>query len=260
MRIALDAFPPILMAGLRYGLAGAGLLVIQRLRGAALPTAAQWRSSAVVGLLLCSANAMVAAAEQWVSSGLAAVVIASVPLFVALISGAFGHWPQRRDWVGLAVGLSGNALLNLGGDLRGSPLGASLLVLSTLLWALGSVLARTLPLPSGLTASGAQMLCGGSVLVLAGLLHGDRVAGIPAARPLLAFVYLVLFGSMVAFSAYGYLLAKVRPALATSYAYVNPIVAVGLGALVLGERVTPLALGAMVLVLAGVALVALAKR
>ena len=225
-----------------------------------MPGSAQWRGSLIVGVLLCSANALVVFAEQWVSSGLAAVVIASVPLWVALFGGLFGSWPRRGDWLGLAVGLSGVALLNFGGDLRGSPLGAGLLVASTLCWALGSVWGRHLPLPSGLAASGAQMFSGGAVLLTAGLASGERITALPAALPLFAFLYLVVAGSMVAFSAYVYLLGRVRPVLATSYAYVNPVVAVGLGAVVLGERVTPLAIAAMALVLAGVGIVAAAKR
>jgi drug/metabolite transporter (DMT)-like permease len=188
------------------------------------------------------------------------VVVCSVPLWVALMSGFFGEWPNRRDWLGLGVGLSGVIVLNLGGDLRGQPLGAFLLLCSALSWSLGSTLSRRIEQPTGMLGSGVQMLCGGLAVGLVGLLRGERLVALPGHRPLLAFAYLVVFGSMVSYSAFVYVLARTRPVLATSYAYVNPVVAVGLGVLFLGETVSPLALLALVLVLGGVGLVAFGKK
>lgn len=255
IRIALEGIPPLLMAGSRFVLAGGFLLAVLRLRGAPLPTRRGWAAAAAVGTLLVGANALVSAAEQTVTSSLAAIVIASVPLWTALAGGAFGQWPVRREWAGVLVGLAGVVLLQAGGALRASPSGAALLVLSTWCWAFGSMWSRRLPMPEGLMASAAEMLSGGVVLLAASLVRGERLAAIPAARPLLAWAYLVVFGSLFAYSAYVFLLKTVRPALATSYAYVNPLVAVGLGAL-FGERVPPRALGALALILAGVAAVA----
>ena len=260
IRIALEGFPPLLMAGLRYTLAGLGLLALHALSGGGPPKLRHLRGSATIGLLLCSANALVVVSEQWVSTGLTSVVVSSVPLWVALLSGLFGAWPRRSDWVGLAVGISGVVLLNLGSDLRGKPLGGALLLASTLSWALGSTLSRRIEQPTGLLGSGVQMLCGGLTVGTFGLVWGERLTVFPAARPLLAFVYLIVFGSMISYSAFVYLLAKTRPVLATSYAYVNPVVAVGLGALVLGESVSPLAVVALGLVLGGVALVAFGRK
>lgn len=254
MRIALGGFPPLLMAGVRFATAGAALYVALRLRGAPPPTPRQWAHSLLVGvLLLACGNGGVAVAEQWVASGLAAVVISSVPLWSALFSGLFGRWPARREGIGLAIGAGGVLFLNLGGDMRGQPMGAIVLLGAAASWALGSVWSTRLSLPSGAMASASQMLAGGGVLLVASIAHGDRPTLAPA--PLLAMAYLIVFGSLIAYSAYGFLLRTVSPALATSYAFVNPVVAVLLGVGVGHEHMDPLAILAMAVILGGVALV-----
>ena len=255
IRIALASFPPLILAGARFVLAGGLLYGILRARGAPRPTLREWRSALVVGTLLCCANGCVVIAEQWVSSGICAVALASVPLWAALFAGLWGRWPTRKEWVGLGIGLLGVALLQSGGGLRASPLGAVVLTASTVSWALGSMWSRKLTLPKGLMASAAEMLCGGAVLLVFAALHGEHFARAPAAPAIAAFAYLVTFGSIVGYSAYAYLLTNVRPALATSYAYVNPVVAVGLGAGFAHEVVAPNAVGALALILGGVALV-----
>lgn len=260
MRIGLEGFPPFLMAAIRFLISGVLLYAILRVRGAPHPTAAQWGGALLVGaLLLGGGNGGVVFAEQWVTSGLAALGVATVPLWAALFAGLWGQWPSRREWMGLALGFAGMILLSLDGDLRAKPLGLIALLISALCWAFGSVWSRRLPQPPGIMASAAQMFCGGIVLVAAGLAHGEHMSHLPAARPLLAMVYLV-FGAIVGFSAYVYLLKRVRPALATSNSYVNPVIAVALGALLAGERLTPSGVGALCLILAGVALVALTKQ
>jgi len=257
MRIALVGFPPLLMAGLRFVSAGAALFIGLRLKGVARPTASQWIRCAAVGVLMLTlGNGGVAIAEQWVASGLAAIMIASVPLWAALWNGFFDRWPTRLEALGLAVGSVGVAFLNLGGDFRGQPLGAAVLLLAAASWALGSILSRRLELPEGLMASAAQMLSGGAVLLLLSFLHGDRHYEGAFGTPLAAIVYLALFGSVAAYSAYGFLLRNVSPALATSYAFVNPVVAVLLGVGFAHERIKPTAVLAMALILAGVTLVA----
>lgn len=257
IRVALEGgFPPLLLAGFRFIAAGSILLAFQRLRGAPWPTFAEWRSSLIVGTLLTFANGCVSIAEQWVSSGMAAIAIASVPLWAALFAGLFGRWPRRGEWLGLAVGLLGVAILQGNGGLRGSPAGAAILTLSCASWALGSVWSRSLALPKGLTASGAQMLSGGLLLTVGASASGERFAHVPTTPALWAWLYLVVFGSIVGYSAYGFLLARVRPTLATSYAYVNPVVAVFLGAMLAGEAVAPTAVAALAFILAGVGLLA----
>jgi len=260
IRIALEGFPPLLLAGVRFVIAGAVTYAFVRARGAPAPTRTEWRSSLIVGSLLVCGNACVVIAEQWVSSGVAAVAIASVPLWVALIAGLFGRWPSRGEWIGLGVGLAGVAILQTGADLRANPAGAVVLTVSCASWALGSIYSRRLPLPKGLMASGAQMLAGGLVMLVLALLHGERMTAVPSARSALALGYLIVAGSIVGYSAYQFLLSRVRPTLAASYAYVNPVVAVGLGAALAGESVAPRAVGALALILGGVAMLALRRQ
>jgi drug/metabolite transporter (DMT)-like permease len=259
IRFALEGLPPFLMAGARFLVAGGVLFVVLWLRGAPAPTARQWRNAALVGgLLLVGGNGGVVVAEQWVASGLAALGVAAVALWSALFAGVWGQWPRRLEWVGLAVGFAGVAVLNLGGSLRASPAGAVVLLAATVSWAFGSMWSRHLELPPDLVSPAAQMLAGGALLLVVGALSGEELPAAVALRPLLALAYLVVFGSWVGFSAYLFLLRRVRPAVATSYAYVNPVVAVFLGVAFGGERITPTEWLAMPVILAGVALVVVA--
>ncbi len=256
IRIALEGFPPFLMAGVRFVIAGALLFAGLWLRGAPAPTPRQWRSAALVGgLLLLGGNGGVVVAEQSVASGLAALGVATVPLWSALFAGAWGQWPRRLEWAGLAVGFGGVALLNVGGGLRASPLGALALLVAPVSWALGSMWSRRLDLPGGLMTSAAEMLAGGVLLLVTSAALGERPPAALALRPTLALAYLIVFGSWVGFSAYLFLLRRVRPAIATSYAYVNPVVAMVLGVAVAGERIEWGEWAATPVILAGVALV-----
>jgi drug/metabolite transporter (DMT)-like permease len=261
MSFALEGFPPFMMSGIRFLLAGTILYIILRIRKAPNPTGVQWRGAAVVGiLLLAGGNTSVAFAEQWVASGLAAVAIAATPLWFSLIMGLLGKWPTRWEWAGLLLGFAGVVLLNMENGLWANPIGAIALLLAPFLWSIGSALSTRLSMPEGLMSSAAQMLVGGAVILLSGLVMGERITSWPVASSLWAMLFLILFGSLIAFSAYGYLLKRVRPALATSYAYVNPVVAVILGILLGGEKFTPVALIAMPVILVGVALVSLRRK
>lgn len=256
MRIGLLGFPPFLMAGIRFLLAGSILYTVLRLRGSAAPSRAQWLASALIGvLLLAIGNAGIVFAEQWVSTGLASVCVAAVPLWTALFAGLLGRWPTRLESLGLGLGFIGVIILNLGNGLWGNPLGATALLLAPMGWALGSVLSYRVSLPRGMMSSAAEMLTGGVVLVIMSLGLRERAPNLTIAPSLWAIAFLTIFGSLVAFSAYGYLLRHVRPVLATSYAYVNPMVAVGLGALLAGENLTPLEIVAILITLSGVVLV-----
>ncbi len=260
MRFALESFPPFLMAGIRFVIAGTLLYGFLRLRGAAAPTRPQLLGSAIVGiLLLAGGNGGVSFAEQWVSSGLAAVGIAAVPLWAALFIGLMGRWPKRIEWVGLLLGFVGVLFLNFENGVWANPIGAIALLFAPMCWALGSALSSRVSLPPGLMASAVQMLIGGTFLLVLGLLLGERITHPPTGQALVSMVFLVFFGSLVAFSAYGYLLRHVRPALATSYAYVNPAVAVGLGVLLAGEHISLIGILAMVVILVGVGLVSLGR-
>ncbi len=261
IRIAIESFPPFLMAAIRFLIAGSGLYIFLRARGESAPTRAQWIGSGVVGgLLLGGGNGGVTFSEQWVSSGLAAVWVATMPLWAALFAGLLGRWPTRWEWLGLALGFVGVVLLNLEANLRSNPVGAIALTIATICWALGSVLSQRLSLPRGMMASAAQMLVGSATLFALSLISGERVTGLPTIRSASAILYLVAFGSLIGFSSYAYLLRRVRPALATSYAYVNPIVAVGLGVALAGESISGLGLLAMIVILSGVGLVVLNRK
>src|SRR5579859_3512613 len=260
IREVLKGFPPFLGAGFRFLIAGVILYLFLRLRGAPAPNRRQWGGAAIVGgLLLVGGNGGVVFAEQYVASGVAALIVATVPLWAVLFARIWGRWPRRAEWAGLIVGFVGIVLLNLGGGLSATPVGAVILLLAASSWALGSVWSQHLPLPSGAMSSAAEMLAGGSALVLLGLAHQERFAGPPPAVSLWALGYLIVFGSLVAFSAYGYLLKRVRPALATSYAYANPLVALLLGAALAGEQITGIEGLALVFILTGVALVILGR-
>lgn len=260
MRIALAGFAPFWMAAIRFLIAGSILYLLLRLRGAPRPARAQWIGAGIVGiLLLAGGNAGVAFAEQWVASGLAALGLAVIPLWTALFAGLWGRWPNRLEWVGLGIGFVGVILLNAGSNMWASPLGAIALLLAPICWALGSAWSQHLKLPGGLMSSACEMLVGGAVLVVISLGVREPLPA-PTVPSLLAIGFLIVFGSLIAFSAYGYLLRNVRPALATSYAYVNPMVAVGLGVLLDGEHITPLGLLAMLAIIAGVCLLSLARE
>lgn len=260
IRYTLEGFAPYQMAGIRFVIAGSVLYVFLRARGAPSPSWRQWRASAIVGaLLLVGGMGSVAYAEQWIASGLAAVWIATMPLWAALFAGLLGRWPRRMEWLGMGIGIAGVVLLNLEGNLQANPIGVLALTFATISWAFGSVWSNRLALPSGLMASAAEMLCGGVMLAALSLIIGEPPPH-PTDRSVLALVYLIVFGSLVAFSAYGYLLRRVRPTLATSYAYVNPVVAVILGVGLAGEPIGGIGVVAMLVILAGVALVMLSRE
>ncbi len=261
IRIALEELPPFLMMGVRFFLVGVGLYLYLRLKGAPNPSLGEWLWSAVIGTcLMLGGSAGVAYAEQWVESGLAAIVIATTPLWMVLFAGIWGHRPKRLEWAGLLLGLAGVAILNFEGGLRASPLGAAVLVLAAVSWAFGSAWSRHVRIPKGMMAGAAQMITGGAAVLLVGFLSGERIATVPGWRSIGAVAYLGIFGSLVGFTAYLYLLGRVRPALATSYAYVNPVLAVLLGVWLLGERITMTEISAMLVILAGVVLVVLGQR
>jgi drug/metabolite transporter (DMT)-like permease len=254
IRVAVAELPPLLMSGVRHGLAGLVLLVVARLRGARLPSAAEWGRSLVLGgLLLALGNGSLAYAEQRVSSSLAAMVFAAVPLLAALISGLLGRWPRRGDWAGLVVGAGGVALLCR--EAAGHGDGALVwLLVAALATAVGAVLRPRLSLPAGAMGVAAQLLCGGAVLVVVAAARGERLPAAPAAGAWLALAYLVVVGSIIGYSAYLHVLATTPPAVATSNNLVNPVVAAVLGALVLHERLPATSLAGMALVLGGVVL------
>jgi len=261
IHFALTSYPPFLLAGLRFLCAGSLLFGYLRLRGVAPPSPRQWRNAAVTGILLLGlGNGLVCFAEERVSSGIAAVAVASMPLFAALFSGFYNDWPNRREGLGLAIGFAGVIVLNLGSSLSGSRLGALALLTAAAAWAFGSVWSKHQDMPSGPMNTAAQMLCGSAALLVMGFGSGERLPAHPTAHATLALAYLVVFGSLIGFSAFLYVLKHARPVLATSYAYVNPPVAVLFGLLLAGEHVGPFDLAGMAVILLGVAVITLAHQ
>lgn len=261
IRFALEGgFPPFLLGGIRFLVAGSLMLAFLRWRGVPLPTGRQWRNAAVMGgLMLLLGNGMVNLAETQVSSGLAAVTVASAPLWMAVFAAMRGDNPTRLEAMGLGIGFVGVVWLSTGGSLTGAPMGLVALLVASVSWSFGSIWSRGRDLPSPFMSSAAQMLCGGVMMLGIGLAMGERLHGLPTAHAIGAFWYLVVMGSLVGFSAYIWLLHHVRPALAGSYAYVNPAIAVALGAWLAHERFGLRELVAMGVILAGVVAITLAK-
>ena len=261
IRIALQSYPPFLLAGLRFACAGLLLLAYLRLRGMTMPSTRQWRNAAFTGVLLLGfGNGLVCYAEQSVSSGISAVAVASLPLFAAVFTGLYGEWPTRREILGLLIGFIGVIVLNLGSGLSGSHLGAIALLVAASAWAFGSVWSRRQDMPAGAMNTAAQMLCGSVALLIVGYISGEKLPSHPSLHATMAAAYLVVFGSLVAFSAYLYVLKHARPVLATSYAYINPPVAVLFGVLLMDEKVGPYDLVGMAIILVGVGIITLARQ
>jgi drug/metabolite transporter (DMT)-like permease len=260
IRFALQGWPPFYLGAARMAIAGALMFVVLRLRGAPAPSAKQWRTLVVLSLfMVLLSNGLVNLAETQVGSGLAAIAVASMPLFAGLFAMLRGRHPSRIEWVGLVVGFLGVVWLNAGSELRGSTLGLVCLTIAPIAWAWGSMWSRDQDLPEPFMSASGQMLMGSLWMLLAALLHREHFVAVPSLSSTLAMLYLVVAGSIFGFTAYIWLLHHVRPALATSYAYVNPPLAVVFGAMLAGERFTAQTVGAMAVILAGVAVITLSK-
>ena len=264
IRVAVHELPPLLMAGMRFIAAGGVMLAIARRRGAAWPSLAAWLRALPVGMLLfLGGNGFVALSEQSVSSGGAAVVCATMPLWVGVLGAFLGAKPTVREWVSLVIGFTGVVVLMGGPALAGEPQHVALLIASPILWALGSLISRrTKPVTgaqAALVTPALHMLTGGVILILAGAGIGETVPMHASVNAWLAVAYLAVFGSIIGFTAYSWLLANARPVVATSYAYVNPVLAVLIGAALYGEPLGWTTLVANVLIV-GAILLALKKR
>ncbi|SEL91180.1 carboxylate/amino acid/amine transporter [Kosakonia sacchari] len=261
IRIGVESWPPFLMAGIRFLSAGIVLTTILLLSGHKLPPLRPLLNAVLIGvLLLAVGNGFVTVAEhQNVPSGIAAVVVATVPLFTLCFSHFFGIATRKLEWAGIAIGLAGIILLNSGGNLSGNPWGAVMILIGSLSWAFGSVYGSRIELPSGMMAGAIEMLAAGIVLLAASALSGEHLSAVPPLSGFFAVGYLALFGSIIAISAYMYLIRNVSPALATSYAYVNPVVAVLLGTGFGGEHLSSVEWLALGIIILAVVMVTLGK-
>lgn len=257
IRYSLTDFPPFIMAGSRFVIAGLVLGAFAMLRGSALPTWRQWRNSFFLGFLLfVVGNGGVVFAEQWIASSLAATAVASMPIFATIFGFFFGRELARLDLIAVIVGFSGVAILNhdagMGDFLHPAALA---LIAAPLCWAFGSVASRSMDLPKGLMMSAAQMLGGGILLMTLSFSLGESWPAEISWVALSAWAYQIVFGSLIAFSAYLFLLHNVRPAVATSYAFVNPPLAVLFGVAIAGESVSTLGYAGMIVIVSAVVLI-----
>jgi drug/metabolite transporter (DMT)-like permease len=260
IRVALPGYPPFLLTAVRMALAGALMYVVLRARGTPPPMRAQWKKLWVLAIFMTVlSNALVNLAEVSVSSGLVAIGVAAMPLWAGAFSALRGHHPSRGEWLGLLVGFAGVVWLNLGSDVGASTAGAIALLVAPVAWAWGSIWSRGQDLPEPFMSAASQMLAGSVMSLAVGLAVGERIHAMPALEPTLGMLYLVIAGSVLGFTAYVWLLHHVRPALATSYAYVNPPIAMLFGAWLMDERFSAHAIGAMLVILAGVAIITRAK-
>jgi drug/metabolite transporter (DMT)-like permease len=259
IRIGIETWPPLLMAGVRFSIAGCLLYAFMRWRGVPSPTWQQWRAAAMIGflLLVCGNGGVSLAEHAGVASGVAALSVAVVPLFTLIFGLFWGHRNTGLEWAGILLGLVGMVMLNLGSNLQASPYGAALVIFAAATWAFGSVWSRYLPLPAGPMASAAEMIVAGVMLLAFSFFSGEHMDHAPGVAGWLVMAYLVVFGSIVAFSSYMYLLKNVRPAAATSYAYVNPVVAVLLGIGFAGEHIGMAEGIAMMVIISAVVLIGL---
>jgi drug/metabolite transporter (DMT)-like permease len=262
IKFALVSFPPFLQMGSRFLVAGAALALWMRfVRGAAWPTRRQWLHATLVGaLMLGGGMGGTAVAEQTVASGLVVAFIAVVPLMIVLFNLAWGVRPSRLELLGIAVGVAGVLMLTQGLGFAASPGGLLAISIACIAWSAGSVLSqRATPLAPGAMGFASEMLCGGVVLMGLAALAGERFTWPPQPLAAAAWAYLVVFGSLIAFNAYMVLLARASAGLASSYTFVNPVIAMALGVTLGGEVVSAFEWSAAGVVLLGVVLLLIAS-
>jgi drug/metabolite transporter (DMT)-like permease len=272
IRYAVETIPPFLMAGTRFLAAGLILYVWRRAAGDPAPTRRQWVSAAVIGLLLLlGGNGMLSWAEQKVPSGVAALLIGSIPIWMTTIE-AIRPGGARPNWLGvlgLVIGFGGIALLvvpSLAGGSKAElhPVGIAALLFASLSWSLGSIYSRHAKLPSSaLLLTSMEMLAGSAGLILLGTVTGEwRLLALPAValRSWLGLAYLAVFGSMIAYTAYTWLLRNAPLPLVSTYAYVNPLIAILLGSLLAGELLTARILAAAIVIVGSVVVINLSQR
>jgi drug/metabolite transporter (DMT)-like permease len=273
IRFSIETIPPFLMAGARFVLAGLIMYAIAWSQGIGKSTWANWRTSLIIGAcLLLGGNGGVTISEKYIDSGLAALIVAIVPINIVLLGWATGMAPRPTPivWMGLAGGFLGVGVL-FGPDLhahsiggRNPVIGISILLVTTFIWSAGSLYSRVAKhAPSPFLTAAQQMICGGMLLLVAGVVTGELPHFHPnwiSTLSLFSFVYLVLIGAVVGYTAYIWLLRHCDPAKVATYAYVNPIVAVLLGTLFAGETFTVRMLIAAALIIGSVALIITAQQ
>ena len=261
IRFGVESFPPFMMAAMRFTFAGVILYGVMRYLGAPNPTRKEWLGAGAVGLLLpAMGNGTVCFVQQTVSSSVAALSIATAPIWMAIFSSIWGHKITPREWLGIAVGFIGLILLNVGGSLHGDWLSAGLLIFAAVSWSLGSVWGKHLAMPTGLMAPATQMIVGGVALAGMSAFQAETWPAEISAKSWGAMLFLIVLGSLVAYSAYQYLLNTVRPLVASSNTFVNPVVAFAVGIWFANEHITGVELIALAVIIVGVYLVLTAEE
>ena len=262
MNYALQSIPPLHLSAYRFLAASVIMMLFMRWRGASFPTVRELLGGMGVGIILLGLGngGVVLGLNYNIPTGLTALILASSPIWAAIFGGFWGLWPNRREVIGLVVGFLGVIVLRFDGQIQAAPMGFIFLMLAAMGWSLGTVLIpRVRQSPNAYMASGAQMLGASISLFVAALVTGEQVTQAVTTTSLWAFAYLLIFGSLIGFTAYSYLVPRVRPALAISSAYVNPMVAVLLGTMLNQESVSEYMLYALPLIIGGVLLMSFAK-
>ncbi|MEO1956368.1 MAG: drug/metabolite exporter YedA [Methylophilaceae bacterium] len=261
IRFGIESFPPFLMASVRFTAAGIILYVVMRFWGSENPTLAEWKGASIVGLLLPAlGNGTVCYVQQTISSSVAALAIATAPIWMAIFSTVWGHHITRQEWVGIFLGVLGIGFLNIGGSLHSNYVSALLLIFAAASWSFGSIWGKHLPMPKGLMGAACQMIAGGIALMIASTYFNESWPDNISAKSWGAMLFLIVLGSIVAYSAFQYLLKTVRPLIASSNTFVNPIVAFTVGIWFANEHVTQYEYIALAVILLGVALILTAKN
>jgi len=256
IKFGIESFPPFLMGATRFIVAGVSLYLVMRLLGSPNPSRQQWLGAGIVGILLPAlGNGTVCYVQQTVSSSIAALSIATAPIWMAIFSSIWGHQITRQEWLGIAIGFVGIVLLNIGGSLHGDMTSALLLIFAAASWSFGSVWSKHLAMPQGLMGAACQMLVGGLVLLVFSQFQGETWPQKISTKSWGAMLFLIILGSLVAYSAYQYLLKTVRPLVASSNTFVNPVVAFTVGIWLASETVTTTEYAALAVILIGVFLV-----
>jgi drug/metabolite transporter (DMT)-like permease len=268
IKLAIDTIPPLTMIATRFLIAGGGLYAALILAGAKHPKPQHWLYATILGFLLLSCgNCGVVLAERTVSTGMVSLLVAMVPVYIALLEHFGKSLPSARKLLGLVLGTIGVIVLigpaNLLGHGTIDIIGVATVMAGSFCWSLGSIISRTAPKPqSMLLATAMQMICGGAVIALVAFFTGEAAhfnAQAVSLTSLLAFFYLIIFGSIFGFTAYLWLLENVSPSKVSTYAYVNPIVAVFLGCAFIGESITPQTMLAAAIILSAVWLITSGK-
>jgi drug/metabolite transporter (DMT)-like permease len=262
IKFALVSFPPFYQMGSRFLVAGALLLAWLKLRGRPLPTLVQWRNATIIGaLLLVTGMGLTAYSELTVASGLIVAYIAVIPIIVTAMSLPFGVKPTRLELVGMLVGVAGVLMLVRGEAFTAAPQGLAAITIACVSWSLGSVLSqRRFPLAPGAMGFASEMLVGSVLLLIVSAAMEERPGWPPDALAAWSWVYLIVFGSLLAFNAYMVLLGRVSAALASSYTFVNPVIALALGIWLGGETVTAFEWAAACVITVGVVLLLLGRE